>query len=164
MKAYDIVKALQRRHGAAGRSWALLPELRVGTGYKNLKANINPEQRIDAWAICLYPSKGLCRVAYEIKVSRSDFLHEIKNPEKRLQAMQYSNQFYFATPKGLVKPEEIPTECGLVEIDEDGSSRYVVGAPYRDTEPDTWIHLLAAIARRAAKAEARIENPELITG
>ena len=150
MTSQDIIKALRARHGAAGREWAFFDELRAGTGYKNRRKGFNPEQRFDAWAINLYPSKDHLAIAYEIKVSRSDFLHELKHPEKRKQALSVSNEFYFVTPKGLVKKEEIPPECGLIEVSPDLSSRIVLRAPYRKGKELSW-NFLASIARRAVK-------------
>jgi hypothetical protein len=70
-------------------------------------------RRIDA---LLY--EAMQYTAIEVKVSRSDFLRE--TPEKRWPWQQITNRFVYATPKGLLKPEEIPSECGLWEVDEFG--------------------------------------------
>ena len=153
-----ILKALRRRHPAA--EWAFFEELRAGTGWGNKrwgadKAPSNPEQRFDAWAINLYPSKNFLRIAYEIKVSRSDFLHEIKNPEKRSQALKLSNQFYFVAPQGLIKPTELPPEAGLIEVKDEWESRLKVRAPMREAEAPTW-QFFASIARRMQSLESRI--------
>jgi len=143
--AASIIEALRRHHSGAsyGAPWAFFAELRIGTGYGR-----EAEQRIDAWAMALWPSAQFKRVAYEVKISRSDFLREIKDPGKRRRAMVFSNEFYFATPFGLLKESEIPPECGLVEIRPDGRLRTVVDAPHRDTPPPSW-RFMAAIIRRA---------------
>jgi hypothetical protein len=166
--ADEIVTALRQRHGKAGVEWAFFAELRAGTGYRSVKqiarTGINPEQRFDAWAINLYPSKKFHRIAYEIKVSRSDFIHEIETPKKRHQALLYSNEFYFVTPKGLVDKSEIPDECGLIEVWENGGeritnkylSKIVVKAPLRTDESVDWTYLMASIARRGAVAEGAL--------
>jgi len=49
---------------------------------------------------------------YEIKVSRSDFLSDIKSG-KYLKYFDFAQQVYFAVPDGLVKKSEIPDNCGL---------------------------------------------------
>ncbi|WP_407310969.1 hypothetical protein [Desulfosporosinus sp. SB140] len=155
LNAKIILKALRERHPE--KEWAFFEELRAGTGYRNVEKGINPEQRFDAWAINLYPSKKFLRIVYEIKVSRSDFLHELKNPEKRSQALQMSNCFYFVTPAGLIKPEELPPEVGLIEVKNENESRVKVQAPFReDTEP-TW-QFLASIARRIQREEIDHES------
>lgn len=76
------------------------------------------------------------RIAYEVKVSRSDFSHEIARPEKRQQALDLSSEFYFACPEGLIREHEVPNECGLVYV---GARRPVVvrRAPTRETRPFT---------------------------
>lgn len=38
------------------------------------------------------------RVCYEVKISRADFLSELKQPIKRRIGLRYSNEFYFVTP------------------------------------------------------------------
>lgn len=163
MKAQDIVNALRKKHNTNhGNEWAFFDELRVGTGYKYFDYEkgeyepFNPEQRIDAWAINLYRSNNFKRLAYEIKVSRSDFLNEIKNPDKRRQALELSNQFYFVTPKGLLSKEEIPEECGLIEVSDDGETKTVKKAVHRETDGLVW-QFLCSIARRADMAEGTVE-------
>lgn len=161
MKASEVLNALRQRHNTKGTAyeWAFFEELRIGTGYNSKEdkaANTRPEQRLDAWAINLYPSKNFLKITYEVKVSRSDFLHEIKHPEKRQQGLSFSNEFYFAVPHGLVKPEEIPPECGLIFVKEDGSSRLILQASKRQTdEMATW-KFFASIARRASTAERKL--------
>lgn len=103
---------------------------------------------------------GMVRVAYEVKTSRSDFLSELRRPEKRRRAMEISHLFLFATPVGLVEPREIPKECGLVEVDE-GAVKMVVRPVVREarwfTESEV-IHLLRRDLFRsgAAKLELRL--------
>lgn len=159
MNASDIIRALRVKHSKTGLSkeWAFFEELRVGTGYKSrkdIKAGTLPEQRLDAWAINLYPSNNFLKITYEVKVSRSDFLHEIKHPEKRKQGLLLSNEFYFATPAGLVKKEEIPPECGLIYIyPESGGTRIIVPAPFRETDEYASWRFFASVARRAAASD-----------
>lgn len=150
------------QYRAVGDTWAFFEELRIGTGY----GGSNIEQRIDAWAMSMWPSKNLTRIAYEVKVSRADFLKEIAAPLKRRRALLYSNLYYFITPPGLVKPEEVPIECGLQEV-LDAPEGYtsnrlktIVEAPWRDNPPPPW-SFFAAIARRVCREEASlsVETP-----
>lgn len=87
------------------------PKLRTGVGFSR--------QEIDFYAINTWESQ-LIFEAYEIKVSRSDFLNEIKNAQKREQAMSLSNMFIFITTPGVAKSDEIPSDCGWIEISEGG--------------------------------------------
>lgn len=150
----DIVAALRRKYADVGRSneWAFFEELRVGTGYKwarrgKGKAH-NPEQRLDAFVMNLWPSKQFLRIAFEIKVSKQDFRNEIAAPEKRATAIKLSNQFYFVTPKGLVNDFDIPADCGLMEVDEAGRVTVKVKAPlHSGLDAAPWL-FVAAVARR----------------
>lgn len=151
MSAKEVVEHLARSYAAP--KWAFFAELRVGTGYIQALDDIW-EQRFDAWAIALWPSKKFLRIAFEVKVTRSDFLSEIKNPQKRQAAMALSNQFYFVTPQGLIKKEEIPDDCGLIEIKPTGGRLITVKAPVHDGLPEAPWRFLASIARRAERGPA----------
>ena len=153
LTAKEVILALKKRHKDQNE-WASFEEFRIGTGYQNYKIGnhlVNPEQRLDFYCINLYPSNKHLRIAYEIKVSRSDFLHEIKNPDKRKSALLFSNEYYFIVPTNLVKSEEIPQECGLIYVSENLGTRTIKQAPFRNSvEYPTW-NLLASIARRAQR-------------
>ena len=167
MKSKQIVDFIKQSYKQP--EWAVLEELRCGVGYKsqfgdwwNQPGCWNPEQRIDAFAINCYPSRKFETISFEVKVSRSDFKNEIATPWKREQAVAISNRFYFATPKGLVKPEEIPEDCGLIEFSDKGRIRHIIKAPHTEREqlvPETF---LAAVARNMNKASyLRQENQYL---
>lgn len=51
-----------------------------------------------------------CVTGYEIKVQRSDFTRD----EKWMAYLQYCHQFAFVCPKGLIQPDELPVDVGLV--------------------------------------------------
>ena len=161
MKSDEVIAALRARH--PDPEWAFIVELRTGVGYNSDPSHVfdaeqgefvkQPnahEQRLDAWALATWPSKGLVAVTYEVKVSRADFLHELKEPSKRELGLAYSNEFYFATPKGLISPAELPPECGLVEVYENGQARVRVPAPQREMELLPLL-FVAALARRAGR-------------
>ncbi len=96
----------------AGKSeWLFLRELRIGTGHRH-----HEMQRLDAFALNCLPHLGMKRVCYEVKMSRADYLGEIRRPLKRRIGMRFSNEFYFVTPAGMLAHGEIPSDCGLIEI------------------------------------------------
>lgn len=144
VKASFIVSAL-RRHLPPER-WAFFPELIIRDGMQR------EERRLDVWAISLWPSDGYCRACYEIKVSRGDWLKELKQPAKRRLGVILSNEYWLATPPGLVRPEELPPEAGLMEVDKAGRCTVARQAPWRETLPPTWA-LVATVARRAQREE-----------
>lgn len=140
MKGADVIEGLRRRH-RPGSGWVTVSEVRVGTGWSSEGFRDHPEllgcleQRIDFFAWNTWPSTGFERVAYEVKVCRSDFLREIADPSKRAAAELLSHAFYFATPAGLVATSEVPTGCGLVEVHESGVVRCASPATRRDGPP-----------------------------
>jgi len=155
MTSQEILLALRQRH--AGRQWAFFPELRTGTGYDSYsRRDAEPhEQRIDAFVINCWPSKGNTAVAYEVKVSRGDFLRELASPEKRRFAEQVSSHCYFAVPFGTIKSAEIPDPWGCITV-HDGVARIIKQAVVRTLVP--WpFWFIASIARRIAKQEESAE-------
>lgn len=168
--AKDIIPLLRKRHSTKNWDaprWVFFEELRVGTGHnvnewrfvmedgkwrKQFKDGFNPEQRIDAWAMSAWKSDKYKSIAYEIKVSRTDFLREIAEPEKRATAMRFSNQFYFVAPDGIIKPSEVPEGCGLLLI-RDGKVSISVGAPSREIAEPTWAFYAALVRSLGRKQE-----------
>jgi hypothetical protein len=124
-----VKRLVMRRHPSSKGEWVCWTEV----------------YGIDVFAQRFWRSgAGEERVAYEVKVSRSDLLAELRRPEKRALALELSNRFYFATPPGLVRPGELPEECGLVEV-ANRRSRAVVPAPVRaarDYTMEEMLHLL----------------------
>lgn len=100
--APDVLKGLRKRH-RKDSGWEQFPEFQLWT------------RRIDFLAVRLYNS-GPPLVGYEVKVDRGDWLAELKDPDKKIEAMEFVSEFYFAAPKGLIPKEEVPKGCGLVEI------------------------------------------------
>jgi len=100
------------------------------------------ERRCDFWTISPNGSAGFKAVAHEIKVSRSDFRrdHAFKQREARL----FSDQFYYVTPAGLVKREEVPDWAGLIEFDGTALTK-LVHAPLRDKDGPTWQFVVSLI-------------------
>jgi hypothetical protein len=143
MKTPEVLRALAALHPP--NKWAFFDELRIGTGFSK-----DSEQRFDAWAIHYHPSKRNVTRCYEIKVSRGDFFNEIRKPYKRRPGLRLANEFWFVAPAELLKIEEVPPECGLMEVDEDHNVNVVLKAPYRDVLPPTWL-FVASICRRFDK-------------
>ena len=129
---------------------------------------------LDAFALNCLPHTSMRRVCYEVKISRADFLSELKQPLKRRIGLRYSNEFYFVTPAGLLNTSEIPIECGLIEVglfpakarmlahaqssavvhfepNHENYCRVTVPAPWRETPGPTW-HLVAGMLRNQQKA------------
>lgn len=97
---------LQKRY--PGPEWALMQEVAPKTGGGTRYA--------DAVAVNLWSSRGHAVHGFEIKVSRSDWLRELKQPEKAEDVYQYCDHWWIVAPKGVVKDGELPPTWGLLEL------------------------------------------------
>ncbi|WP_214514949.1 hypothetical protein [Rhodococcus sp. WY5] len=80
-----------------------------------------------------------------MKISRADFLRE--SEEKRRPWRKITHRFVYATPVGLLRPEEIPDGCGLWEID--GNAVRIIKRARSNPEPEPIPHqVLVAFAYR----------------
>jgi hypothetical protein len=177
LTATVLLDTLEHAVHASKTEWLFLRELRVGTGHRGQAL-----QRLDAFALNCLPHHGMRRICYEIKTSRADFLLELKNPLKRRIGMRYSNEFYFVTPGGLLALNELPVECGLIEIgyaafedwkviikrqagffhyDPDFTRYCILTAPasWRDTPGPTWQFAAAMLRNQRKEMEERPPLP-----
>jgi hypothetical protein len=133
MSADQVIDGLEKRYPL--NEWAFIREVASGTGWIT--------NRLDVWSIHFWSPGEI--IAFEVKVSRSDFKHELEQPEKRAFALSASTRFYFATPAKLVRPEEVPAECGLIWVYEDGRTSTRKAAPERTTERPNWAFVCALL-------------------
>lgn len=120
--AHDILVALSKRHSKD----LFLTQVKTG-----------PTVLIGAPRLYILDGLAISRSwrrpkfhGYEVKVSRSDFLSD----DKWLAYLDYCHAFSFACPAGLIKPEELPPEVGLVELRENGRLHTVRAARIRSVE------------------------------
>lgn len=140
MNSTQITELLRLRHPAP--EWATFSELADGTGARF-------GGRIDFFAMHLWPSKRYLKIAYEIKVSRGDFMRELDNPRKRLSAESYADECYFVSPAGLLSPDEMPDGWGLLEGDR-GGLKTRKRARQKEVK-ELPIEFVAALARRSTE-------------
>lgn len=144
-----IAKRHSGRSQGDGTRWAVFYELRDGTGFTA------SGQALDVFAVDCWPSGNFTRVAYEIKVSRNDFLRELKNPNKRAFGMGISNEFWFAAPPGVAKPAEIPEGLGLLEL---RGSKLVAVVHAKHRVAVEWPVEVIALLRAAQSATAKLTS------
>lgn len=73
-------------------------------------------RRADALALHTYQSRGLELNGFEVKVSRGDWLRELKDPSKSDVFAQFCHRWWLVTTEGVAKREEIPEPWGWVEV------------------------------------------------
>lgn len=140
MKTPEVKAALRGRYAAP--EWALMFEVGDGTG-------MNQRRWADAVAMNLWPSRGLAIHGFEIKVSRGDWLRELKNPAKSGSVQQYCDNWWIVAPAGMIQPTELPPTWGLLEVKAGGQIRQAVDAP-KLTPVEAGRPFLAAMLRRAS--------------
>lgn len=128
-----------------------------------LPADFNPrrgsQRRIDA---LMLGAKGRL-TAIEIKVTRADFRRD--TPAKIRAWREVTHNFVYATPPGLITPDELPAGCGLWEVDpdqfylHDRVQSVVRPKPNKDVKPlpmQVWQAMLWRVSNyeREAKADA----------
>jgi len=78
----------------------------------------------DGVAMNLYPSKKLALTCFEIKVSRSDLMAELRNITKSECVGKYCDYFVLVVPKGIVSGKELPDQWGILEVCGDSFRTY----------------------------------------
>lgn len=144
----DCIDALRQhyRYGQGQYEWVFVDEVALRTG---------GGQRMDAFALNCWPSESYISIAFEVKVSRTDYLREVRRPDKRKAAMLLSNYFMFVCPEGLLRPDEMPVDCGLMHVKSGGVVRVVKQAPHRDRLPASWALLAVLLRTMQNRAEWR---------
>ncbi|CAM2175512.1 MmcB family DNA repair protein [Burkholderia latens] len=146
MRTADVKAALRARFRAP--EWALFFEVSDATGaQKNRWA--------DAVVMNLWPSRGLAIHGMEIKVSRSDWLRELKDPAKSAAVQRYCDHWWIIAPAGVIKDGELPPTWGHYEIRPGGTLHEITAAPTLESEPVTR-PFVAALMRRASAADEHV--------
>lgn len=130
---------LQKRYCAP--EWALLEEVAPATGGGTTYA--------DAVAVNLWASRGHAIHGFEIKVSRSDWLRELKQPAKAEGVYNYCDHWWILAPAGIVKDGELPPTWGLLELRANGIAQKV-NAPRLEPKPVNRA-FFASLTRRAGE-------------
>lgn len=137
-------------------AFAFLPEFRGGTGWGR-------ESRADAIAMDLWPSTGLELTGFELKTSRSDWLRELKQPNKADPIKQFCDRWYLVIDDAsIVKyyptlggETELPKDWGLMLPDYSSypyKLRIAQEAPRLKPEPIDRL-FLASLMRRASNSK-----------
>ena len=105
-----VLRASMARAGNGGSGeFAFLAQVRNDSGF-------NSTRTFDAMSLSLWPSRGHTLHVFEIKVSRGDWLRELKDPAKGEAACAIADRFSIVAPRGVVVPAELPSTWGLIEI------------------------------------------------
>lgn len=108
--ASSLAAHLRSRHCEHRVTWENL-------AFSDWTPGVNLHCRPDVFSIRPTLDVEQCRPwTHEVKVSRADFLSDTRSAKWR-QYVHFSCCVFFAAPKGLISPTELPTETGLWEFD-----------------------------------------------
>lgn len=99
VRSHEITYALSNRNCDE----LFLTEVKTGP------STMSETLRFDALSIKKSWTKP-CITGYEVKVSRSDFLHD----DKFIHYKNYCHRLYMVCPKDLIAPSELPEDIGLI--------------------------------------------------
>lgn len=89
-------------------TYAFMTQVRNGAGFSATRT-------MDAMAMSLWPSRGLHITGFEVKVSRGDFLSELKNPAKADELACFCDYWYLVVgDPAIVQNGDLPPTWGLI--------------------------------------------------
>jgi len=94
--------------------------------------------------VCTKNAARMAPTVHEVKVSRSDFLADLSNPNKRGGYLKIAARLVYVAPAGVIDPSELPDECGLMEEVTEGRFRCTRRAKSRhvDLPPAVFMNLI----------------------
>jgi hypothetical protein len=147
--AEELRTRLRRKFPAD--QYAMMYEVRDGAGH-------SANRSADVMMIGLWPSRGCLIEGMELKISRGDWLRELKRPEKAEAFVPYCDRWWvIASDAAIVKLEEVPATWGLM-ICAGRGVKVVKDAPKLEAKPVDR-SLLAAMMKRATDTAA--DSPEV---
>ena len=167
----DDVLRLLWRHFAA-QSWTAVPQVTIAmrdlgddpaATVREARQALT-DRRIDMLA-ARKPRRAalgdLETLAVEVKVTRADFLADVKHPEKQAPWRKAATRHAYAVPAGLVRADEVPEGSGLLAVKSHGTEgwgtvEWVRRAPYRNGHaPQLPLRAQVAILHRLTDLEGR---------
>lgn len=145
--AKDMENYLSERY--FNPEWVFLPQVRSSTGSASRIA--------DGMAFNMYQSTGYDIIGFEIKVSRSDWLSELKDMSKSNEIMSYCDKWYLVVPDAsIVKEGELPKNWGLLVL-KDGKLVQKV-RPIPQTTTPMPLAFIASVLRRSGDEVSKIRS------
>lgn len=148
----DMLDALWRRagesHGTMPRRHVLAEQVRYDPTYGHAIADAIS---VDTWRSGHHALHG-----YEVKVSRSDYLREVRDPQKHLTWARHCERWWIVAPDSkVVGPADLPHGWGLLLLDRNGRL-YQQRAALRRTDPDPLpLSAIAGLMRAAQQTADR---------
>jgi hypothetical protein len=141
MNSSNIRRLMERKF--CQPEWALFHEVADATGVAR--------RRADAIAVNLWESRGLGIHGFEIKVSRQDWLRELRDPAKAEAIARNCDHWWIVAPAGVVAKDELPPTWGFYSVDGRGLNCSIKAPKLPNEHVDGVRPFLAALIRRAGQ-------------
>lgn len=152
MTERDVLDCLRARYSQRygnGYRWAYAEHVKSETGFA-----IGGRLRIaDAIAMDCWTSSGMELHGHEVKVSRSDWLTELRDPDKAEAFRPCMNRWWLVVPDLAIVRDDLPDGWGLM-LATRGTTVIKRRAPLGDPEPMPR-GMLAGLLRATAKTAER---------
>jgi hypothetical protein len=147
----DVFTILRKRYPE--REYALMEEVSDRAGFGRSRS-------ADYIIMNLWPSRGLSLHGIELKSYRSDWLNELKKPEKAENIFQYCDYFWLlTTEESIAKENEIPEKWGWMNI-KGGKIFTIKEAPKLTPKPISR-DFLACLLKRSSDKSGYIRTSEI---
>ena len=149
ISANQVYQALYKRYGQdsgdprAREEWVLIREARCAAGFDG------NARSCDLIAINTWSSRGLALVGHEIKVSRNDWLKELKQPEKAHTFTRHCDTWWIVVPapwNAIVHADELPKGWGIMEVSGRGVKAIIQATTNPNPIPVPWTMTVAWLA------------------
>ena len=146
----DVIAALKRRYGKISVNGDSRTLRFVGAPHVRLHPGAyGPGRVVDYLAVDTWRSSRYALHGHEVKVSRSDWLTELRDPDKADAFRRYCRRWWLVVPDTSIVRDDLPDGWGLMVLGPRGGVRVAQPAPQLDPEPIPG-HLLASFARAIA--------------
>jgi hypothetical protein len=152
----DMLDLIHNRYGinpGNGPRYVVAEHVRNYCGFAGYRT-LTPLRTIDALAVDLWPSSKNAVHGFEVKVSRSDWLTELKDPEKAEAFKPYCDHWWLVTPTADIVRGDLPKGWGHLVVAPSGALRVKTSAPKLAREPmpfemtTAWLRATAKTAKR----------------
>jgi hypothetical protein len=167
----DLLRNRYMVNSGNGPRYVLAEHVRNYCGFAGYRTT-TPLRTADALAVDLWPSSGNAIHGFEVKVSRSDWLTELKDPEKAEAFRPYCDHWWLVVPDATIVRDDLPAGWGLLAVVGAGtiggpSLRMRKRAPKIDRRPmpfemtAAWLRAVAKISANPEPAQPADERPAL---
>lgn len=135
-----------------------MSEVANGTGYDRGRTTFTDAIALNAYRSGRYGGEVH---GFEIKVSRADWRHELRDPGKAAAVQGWCDRWWLAVPEPaslIVHDGELPATWGLIGVTATGEARTLTAAlPLTANTPALPRPFIAALVRRAWEQRAEVE-------